>query len=303
MAIDLPFLAHFLNALLMIVLPIGLGIFLTRRFRLGWRLWWLGAATFIASQVLHIPFNTWVLAPAEQNWIIPALPAAWKTPVLALLAGLSAGVFEELARYIMYRWPAKDARSWRKGILAGAGHGGIEAVILGGLTLYAFFQFVALRGADLTKIIPPEQLDLATQQVQTYWSAPWTLSLLGAVERVFALCLHIACSLLVLQAFTRRNKAWLLLAILYHAAADAVTVAGTQYLQDPVQVEGLVGLFGLLSLVIIFALRQPEPAETPLPAAAQPSPPAGDGSGSEEIPARLPLAEETREDLDKTRYN
>ena len=57
---DLLIITRLLNWLLMIGLPVGLGVYLTRRFRLGWRLWWIGAATFVLSQVGHIPFN-WIL--------------------------------------------------------------------------------------------------------------------------------------------------------------------------------------------------------------------------------------------------
>ncbi|HHH82625.1 MAG TPA: YhfC family intramembrane metalloprotease, partial [Chloroflexi bacterium] len=54
---------HFLNALLMILLPLGLAIYLTRRFGLDWGLFGVGAVSFISSQVLHLPFNAWVLNP------------------------------------------------------------------------------------------------------------------------------------------------------------------------------------------------------------------------------------------------
>ena len=46
-----------LAILLVLVLIIGLGVYLTRKFKLGWRLFWIGGALFILSQVLHIPFN------------------------------------------------------------------------------------------------------------------------------------------------------------------------------------------------------------------------------------------------------
>jgi hypothetical protein len=54
---DILFFTYTINGLLMIVLGIGLGIFLTLKFNLGWRLWWIGAMTFILSQIGHIPFN------------------------------------------------------------------------------------------------------------------------------------------------------------------------------------------------------------------------------------------------------
>jgi hypothetical protein len=58
----------------------------------------------------------------------------------------------------------------------------------------------------------------------------------------------------------------------------------------PYAVEGLVGVCALLSLAIIFILRQPEPALEPEPAPA---------------PMIVPLIKEikeTQESLDKTRY-
>ena len=74
---SLLFFTHLLNGLLMIAMPIGLGIFLTRRFHLGWHLWWLGAATFVLSQAGHIPFN-WLITRFFQLGILPAPPPSWK---------------------------------------------------------------------------------------------------------------------------------------------------------------------------------------------------------------------------------
>ncbi len=55
--------AHLLNGFLMIALPLVLGVVLARRWRLSWGLFGAGAATFVASQVFHIPFNNLVLTP------------------------------------------------------------------------------------------------------------------------------------------------------------------------------------------------------------------------------------------------
>ncbi len=285
------YLTHPLNGLLMIGLGLGLGIWLTRRFRLGWGIWWAGGATFILSQVGHIPFNLNVLNPWVQQ-ILAAQPSLNGLPwAVAALYGLSAGVFEEFARYAMYRWWLKDARSWRKGILAGAGHGGIEAILLGLLTLASFFQVAALQDADLSTLVPEEQISTVSQQIAAYWSLPWYDSLLGAVERLFTIPFHIAASVMVLQAFTRRKPAWLGLAVLWHALVDAAAV----YLAGFVSiylVEAIIGLAALLNLGIIFALRQPEP-EPPTAPSLPPAP-----------MQTLPLAEieENAENLDNTRF-
>ena len=84
-----------LSALLIFSLAIGLGVYITRKYGLGWRLYWIGGFIFVASQVFHIPFNRWLLEPIIQDGIIPALPEGWHLPAIAALLGLSAGLFEE----------------------------------------------------------------------------------------------------------------------------------------------------------------------------------------------------------------
>src|SRR5512135_1201493 len=158
---DILFFAHLLNAVLMIGMPLGLAIYLTRTWKLGWRLWLIGAATFLLSQAGHIPFlslATKVLnSPAMLN-IFQRMSPAGLIIFNGVFVGLAAGLFEELFRYGMFRWWAKDARSWQTGILTGAGHGGIEAIIVGGIALYTFLQMAGQRNIDLSAVIPAAQL-------------------------------------------------------------------------------------------------------------------------------------------------
>ena len=245
----------------MILVPVGLGYFLTYKLKLGWSLWWAGAATFILSQLVHIPFNLLVLNPLLEGRSIF---------IISIALGLSAGIFEELARYGTYRWWRKDARSWGKGVLLGAGHGGIEAIILGVLVLYTFIQQIAFLGVDLSTIIPEEHITIARQQINIYWTLPWYLSLFGALERIFTIPFHIAVSVIVLQIFTRGQLRWLWLAIGWHALVDALAILSAS-LWGVYIAEAIIGIVALISLLIIFILRQPEVAEyipepAPLPA-------------------------------------
>ena len=285
---DILFWAHLLNGLLMIAMPVGLAIYLTRRWKLGWRLWFIGAGTFILSQVGHIPFNSAAGALLNRTAMVN-----WSKPnqliFNAIFLGLSAGLFEELFRYGMFRWWAKDARSWRKGVLAGAGHGGGEAIILGILVLYSFMQLAAYRNVDLATIVPAAQLEVAQGQITTYWSATWYASLLGALERFFTIPVQIAFSVIVMQTFTRKQWFWVWLAVLYHALIDASVV----YLLQPLGmygVEALAGGFAVLSVIIIFSLRQPEP-DNPQPVSVSSMP----------MPKLEPV-EETPDNLDNSKY-
>ncbi len=290
---DLLSLVSLLNVVLMVSIPVGLGIYLARRLHLNGSIWWIGAATFTLSQVVHIPFNQYFLGPWLKTTIFSTITQPERLIVNALAFGLSAGIFEGFARYLTYQFWAKDARSWGKGLLLGAGHGGIEAILLGLLVLWAYFQMVALRGADLSQYVPLEKLSLAQQQMNAYWSAAWYDSLLGFVERVFTIPFQLSASLLVLQMFIRRQAIWLGLAIAWHTLVDA----GVVYLAASHGVyitEAFVGLIGLISLGIVFALRQPEPqlsdkVESFAPSLLQLS--------------DLPPVEDTLADLEKTRYN
>jgi uncharacterized membrane protein YhfC len=286
---DFLFFAHFLNGFLMIAMPIGLVIFLTRKFHLSWRLWWIGAAVFVLSQVGQIPFNS-LVSPLFNRFGFIALPVVWQKIISAIFLGLSAGLFEEGCRYAMFRWWAKDARSWRTGILAGAGHGGAEAIILGALTLYAFLQLATARNADLSKLVPASQLALAQQQVQSYWSMTWYYSLLGALERLFTIPVQICFSVLVLQTFTRKQWFWVWLAVLFHAIVDATAVLASFYM-SAYRTEIFVALFAVISVILIFTLRQPEPEPSPAPVVSNPA----------QVFQAEPV-DESKENLDQTRF-
>jgi uncharacterized membrane protein YhfC len=293
---DLLSVTHFLNGLLIIAMPILLGIYLTEKFHLGWKIWLIGACIFILSQIFHIPFNIYVLNPLLAK-IQSAVQGPSEQLIVAALLGLSAGVFEETARYAMYRWWIKDVRTWRNGILAGAGHGGIEAILLGILVMLAYVKLMAYRNLDLSKLnLTLDQLAIARQQIQNYWNAPWYASLLSAVERAFSIPFHIAASAIVLQVFTRhpghQQLRWLGLAIFYHASMDAsiVFIAGHWGVYAA---EAVLGVMAVLDIFIIFFLRQPEPELAPSPSSS---------TSYEPSTIKPTPVEETSENLENTRY-
>jgi uncharacterized membrane protein YhfC len=106
--------AYVVSFLGMIVLPILLWIYFTRKFALSWKLVLAGGLTFIASQVLHIPL---VIAMGSFLQSVSLL-------INAIILGLLAGIFEETGRYILFKSILKNTRSWKEGILVGLGHGG-----------------------------------------------------------------------------------------------------------------------------------------------------------------------------------
>lgn len=238
--------AYTISFLGMIVLPIILWIYFTRKFALSWKLVLAGGLTFIASQILHIPL---VLAMGSFLQSISLL-------FNAIILGLLAGIFEETARYILFKFIIKKSRSWKEGVLVGLGHGGTEAVILGIFAALAFVNMIIYKNIDLSTVpsIPADQLELAKQQVAAYWSAPWYMALMGFVERIFAIALHVSLSVMVLYAIVYRKPIWFWLALLWHALVDAVAVYVGQEV-GILAVEGIVAVFAIISLWIVFKMR------------------------------------------------
>ena len=249
-----------LGIITVLVLVIGLGVFLTRKYNLGWRFYGIGAALFILAQILHIPFN-FLVTRLFRTGVLPTPPENYQLIFNAVFLGLSAGLFEELVRYAGLRWWAKDARSWAKGLLFGSGWGGIEAILFYVVVLSLnYIIFMALRTQDLSSQLSPEQLAPLQQGMNIFWSVSWYDSLLGALERIFTLPIQIALTILVLQVFTRGQSRWLWIAIAWHTLIDAVVVISVSNWGIYVT-EALVVIFGLVSIGIIFALRKPEPPD------------------------------------------
>jgi len=282
-------LAYFLNGLLMIALPLALGVWLVRRFSTEWSVFAVGALTFAASQVVHLPFNQFVLMPllsAQQGTQVA------RQVVGAFAVGLSAGVFEELARYVAMRWMGRGRQGFAPALMFGAGHGGLEAILLGGLALYALLQALTLRNADLATVVSADRVDLVRAQLDAFWGAAPYAALMGAVERLSALMLHLFDSVLVMLAVVRRQVRYLLLAVLAHTMFNAVALLSLQhfgvYLTE--------GLLLALGLVCVYSLRHLRTL----------FPPVSDMELTEKIVGaprtNVKRPAESRRDLDDSRY-
>ena len=224
----------------MIGLPVVAVILSRRRRQLPWSLALAGGATFLGSQVAHIPAN---------NLLNLAFRLQERTLIVQAVAlGLSAGVFEEVARYVSYRYWQKDARSWREATFFGLGHGGIESMLTGLLVALTLVSMIAL--ADVQN---PADLGLpegTMAQVEDFWAMPWYLPLLAAFERVMALLLHVGLSTLVVLCFHRHSLWPLAAAVLWHALANAVAVYAAQT-WGAVAAEGSLAVVGLLNLGLL----------------------------------------------------
>lgn len=236
--VDISFLVSFL---IEVGLPIGLGFFIWKKFKVSWSIFFLGMALFLAS-LIRIPLN---------NFLAGVVGACFNPDVAMIfsfaIASVTAGLFEEGARCIGIGAAIKN-RDYYKGIMYGVGHGGGgESMIFVGFSVLA--NYIVLR--FLPHIVPDASLR-ALENMQ------WYMPLVGAGERILAIVIQVSLSVFIMHAFTSRKFYFVLVAFLYHALVDFASVYSAQKLGIWVT-EGLVFVFALISLVIIFALKPRTP--------------------------------------------
>jgi uncharacterized membrane protein YhfC len=196
-----------------------------------------------------------------QTVIAPQLQAS--RPLLFVWLGflaLTAGLVEEIGRYVGYRWfMGREEKTWPKGVTYGLGHGGLESMVLVGL-LTALGLVNVLLLPSLLPTLPAEQRAQATESLATIAAQPVWFPLLGLWERIWALAFHVSMSVVVLQVFRRKNIAWLWLAVAFHTLFDGITVVLQQLLPfdattDALMLEGIIAVMGLAVLLFAFTLR------------------------------------------------
>jgi uncharacterized membrane protein YhfC len=160
------------------------------------------------------------------NGIIPSPNESIVLMFNAIVLGLLAGIFEETARYILFKWIRKSSDTWQNGIVIGLGHGAIEAILIGILAIFTLAQMTAMKNIpDLSTMgISAEQIELVKNQIDSYWSQSSIVPYFGLMERMSAMSLHVGLSIFVLLSVLTNQKKWFWLALLWHALVDAFAV-------------------------------------------------------------------------------
>ncbi len=229
-----------LAVLSMILLPVGLAIGLRRTYIVAWFLFCVGMATFVGAQLYHIPFNNWLTDVGVLGPVSVEDGNFWRT---AVILGFSAALSETLARVvgfaILFRY--RLAKNHADGVMVGLGHGGIEAMLFGGVLLAASMSSLfALANSDLATLdLTNEQLSNVLTQLESMQTMPW-LPFVSVLERMIAMTIHVIISVLVWKAFKRRQFGYLLIAVLYHALFDFTAVVAPQYIANILQIEGVL---------------------------------------------------------------
>lgn len=207
-----------LQGVFVILFVLGLFFVLRKRERFSIRAVWVGALVFfVFSQVLEKILHLIVLQGKTEPHGLLANPL-----LFAVYGALAAGVFEEVGRYFGFRILLKHNRKRRDGIAYGLGHGGFEAIFIAVMASVQTLVYAVLinTGKFEQTLGGKTSPDVLAEIKSKLLNASLYEFFLGGLERVPALFIQIALSLIVLYAVRAKKKRVLVYAILLHALVD-----------------------------------------------------------------------------------
>ena len=191
----------------------------------------VGAAAFlIFVMILEKPIQNVLAFPTAMGLPDHAISRflSAKPVLLAFLAGLFPGVFEETGRLVAFRTVLRKRRNRETSISYGIGHGGVEVILILGITYIQYIIYAVMINSgsfssvvDQVAVQAPEQLPSVEAMVNQLSGFSFADLGIAFAERIFAVLFHIGASILVFYAARDRKRFWLYpLAILLHTAMD-----------------------------------------------------------------------------------
>jgi uncharacterized membrane protein YhfC len=209
-----------LSALLTNLGAVVAGGVVHRRAAVPGRYWFYGALTFLVSQlVIRLPLQHHLNA-----MVVPRIGAS-RLAMTAWFAldALSAALFEEGGRWLLFRFLPPSRRTFGTAVMCGLGHGGFESIALVGLPVLLLLvaQMSVLTGSPFW--LPWDLHVLVLKDLGTL--GPGAVCA-GFVERAVVIPVHVAASVLVMKSFADSKRRWLLLAVAGHFALNSIGLGG-----------------------------------------------------------------------------
>ena len=231
-------------------LPIGLCIWFYKAKHADLMPFFVGCAVMILFAFVLEQFAHRVILSSAAGEKI--LGTAW---LYALYGGIMAGVFEETGRFLAFRTVLRGRRKKNaNALMYGAGHGGIEAVIILGITSINNLIYSVLINTGNTSVLTASLTGNARLQVEQAIRAltetPSWQFLLGGVERIFAVILQIALSVLVwFAAKDRRVRILFPAAICIHFLVDSAAAMLSKNGISVMIIESVIGIMTIVAAI------------------------------------------------------
>ncbi|WJE52368.1 YhfC family intramembrane metalloprotease [Bacillus cereus] len=232
-----------------VLVPIIVLIYFRKKYQINWKVVGIGVLIFIGfAQILETPFHVFMLGNPTTSELL-------KNPFLyALYGGLTAAIFEEAGRFIAFFYLLKKFREYKDGLAYGIGHGGIESISIGALaSLQTLYFAISINNGSFSKLI--EKAPQLSQAQDLLLSTPSHLYLLGSLERILALVLQIAFSMLVLYGVKHKKYIFVIYAGLFHAFVDFFAALYQKQVINIFVAEGLTFICAVGAFILIRKMK------------------------------------------------
>lgn len=212
---------------------------------------------FIAQYVLRIPILNNVLSSSDFSFILDDVL------LYALLLGVSAAALELLFRIIILKWFMADYQQKHHVLSAGFGHGLIEAIFLVALTyINNIILSIYINNNNIDQLFDQaSDVGAINQVVQGLINSSSWVFLLGGLERIMVLIIHVAVTIVVFKGLKNKNQRLKLwgFAFVFHASLDVAIVLMQLSNTSIWLMEGLILIFALISVKIVVEYIKEKP--------------------------------------------
>ncbi len=234
-------IAMAVSFLICLGVPIALCIYMKKKENASLKSFFWGVATFImAAMGLEQILHTVVLG-------LTGTIITGNVFLYALYGGLAAGVFEETGRFFTMKVLMKKELNKKEAIMYGVGHGGIEAILVGGMACISNIATSFMLSSGALDSMMESDAATAASLIQLVELPAWQF-LLAGMERLSAIILHICLSYIVYLAVKKNKIMLLILAIFLHAITNALTVIAAAYI--PVLLVEIILLAAVIALAV-----------------------------------------------------
>ena len=245
-----------ITLIISMVLPIVLLIVAKVKYKAKISSFFIGAGVFILfalilEQILHLI----VIGAVGQDKLVANI---W---LYGLYGAAAAAIFEETGRFIAFKFFMKNRRDRENAFMYGIGHGGIEAIIIVGITsINNIVNSVMINNHGIEAVLgllPDEIKEQTFTQISQLWTLPSYSFYMGGIERISAIALHIGMTFVMYKGVKFAKKEMIALAYAIHFVADFATVILNNYLPMYV-LEAILAIFAVCVCMLAYKINASE---------------------------------------------
>ena len=151
----------------------------------------------------------------------------------AIYGAGAAAVFEETGRFIALKFWNKKRLNRENAFMYGIGHGGIEAIIIVGITSISNIAVaLAINSGAINAtlgLLDEEMRTVTYEQISQLWTLEPYQFYMGGIERIIAIALHIGMTFVMYRGVKYGDRKNIAMAFVIHFLADFVTVIVNNY--------------------------------------------------------------------------